>query len=115
MSDESVDARPDWRLDAVFGLVLLGLVGGAWASGLSLGPVMPGQATVLLALYVMGWGVLFLLSYYFPNRSYLLKVLMWCCEHGRGLQGPWTAVLWGVFAILLGAFALLLGLGVVRP
>ena len=51
-------------------------------------------------------GVLFILSYYWPDRSYLLRALMWCCEHtSHPARGRWTAVLWGSLAIVIGSLA----------
>ena len=109
-----MDEKPDWRLDVLFGLVLASLAAASLATGFRLGPVEKGLAAVFLTLYIQSWGVLFLVSYLFPNRSYLLKGLTWACEHGRGIRGRWTAVLWGIFAILFGIFPLLRGLGWVR-
>lgn len=112
MPDGALDARPDWRLDLLFVAVLGALLAGALATGFELGPIKKGPAAVLTAVYIQVWGLLFLLSYFFPNRSYLLKGLMWLCENTSRPRGRWTALLWGVFAIALGAIPLLQGLGV---
>ena len=106
-------SRPDWRLDLLFGLVLGSLLVAALVSGFAVGPVSKGPATVFTAIYLQVWGVLFLLSYFLPGRSYLLKGLMWLCENTSRPRGRWTAILWGVFAILFAGYFLLIGLGVV--
>ena len=111
MREPDVFAQPDWLLDLLFVLVLGSLAAGSLAAGFELGPVKRGPTAVFLGLYIQSWGALFLLSYFFPGRSYLLKGLMWACEHGRGVQGRWTAILWGIFAIVLGTVPLLQGLG----
>ena len=84
MSDYSFDspeASPDWRLDLLFGVVLASLFVAALASGFGIGPIGKGPATVFTAICLQAWGVLFLLSYFLPERSYLLKGLMWLCEN----------------------------------
>jgi hypothetical protein len=112
MRDEISDSPPDWRLDLLFGVVLGSLLAAALLSGFAVGPVKKGPATVFTAIYLQAWGVLFLLSYFLPGRSYLLKGLMWLCEHTGAPRGRWTAVLWGAFAIVFSTFFLLIGLGV---
>jgi hypothetical protein len=69
---------------------------------------------VFTAIYLQVGGGLFLLSYFHPTRSYILKGLMWLCENWSVPRGRWTAVLWGVFGILFASYILALGLGLVE-
>jgi hypothetical protein len=110
MSDHT-SRKPSIVLDAVFAAILGSVVVATLRSGFRVGPLEPGPAAILTGVYVQCWGVLFILSYYFPQGSYLLKGLMWSCEHWGTPRGKWTAILWGVFALALGGIALLGGLG----
>jgi hypothetical protein len=98
-----------------FATVLGGLLVGALKDGVKLGgPIQQGTSSVLTGLYILSWGALWIASYYFPGRSYLLKGLMWCCENGGSLRGAWTALLWGALALTLGILGILAGLGLVQ-
>lgn len=97
-----MDARPDWRLDALFAAVL---VPPQFAAMLD--PSMVRENPWMNGAYIQFVGLLFILSYFFPHRSYALKGLMWCCEHTSApVRGRWTAILWGSFAIFIGCLAL---------
>lgn len=106
--------RPDPKpiLDITFGIVLVGLAAGALQDGFLFGRILPGWPAVFLGVYLQTWGVLFLLSYWFSDHSYLLRFLMWLCETHSSPRGKWTALLWGVFTIGIGSMPLLIGLGV---
>jgi hypothetical protein len=96
-----LDHRPDWRIDALFAAVLLPPQIAAM-----LDPDKFSENLWVNGAYIQFIGVLFLLSYFFPNRSYVLKALMWCCEHtSTPVRGRWTAILWGSFAIFVGLLA----------
>jgi hypothetical protein len=105
------DTKPKPLLDAAFGVVLIGLMMAALQDGFGFGEIVAGPPAIFLGLYLQAWGILFLLSYRFSRHSYLLKFLMWLCEHHSNPRGAWTALLWGVFAIGMGLMPLLIGLG----
>jgi len=102
-------ATPSLALDAAFGVVLVGILIGAFRAGLTLQAVQSGPGTVLLGAYMMCWGPLFVGSYFFPRGSFLLMALVWCCEHGRP-RGKWTAFLWGAYIFAGGVIMVLVGL-----
>ena len=106
---------PFVALDIAFGVVLVGLLGAALLSGFSAGPVRPGATALLTGLYVQCWGALFIGSYFFPHGSYLLRALVWVCEHTSTPRGAWTAIPWGIGALVIGGAGVLQGLGVVAP
>jgi hypothetical protein len=60
-----------------------------WAAGVKAGqPLAKGPGTVLGGLYAIYLGVLFLLSYFLPDASYVLSFLRYVCEEcTRGARG----------------------------
>src|SRR5262245_58170099 len=104
---ESELQRPSFVLDIVFGLVLFALLFATFKAGFQLGPLQKGAAGVFLGAYIQAWGMLFWLGYFMPNASYLLKGMMWLCEHTGNPRGRWTALLFGTLAVTLGTIALL--------
>ena len=100
-----MDEKPDWRIDALIAAILVPLQMAA-----ILHPNSVGENARLTGIYLQLIGVLFVVSYFYPNRSYVLKGLMWCCEHtSHPVRGRWTAILWGSFAFVTGIFAQLHG------
>jgi hypothetical protein len=68
--------------------------------------------TVLGGVYSIYLGVLFLLSYFFPDRTYVLNILRYVCEECSRPASRYMA--WVYFAVLVGvgSWLLLIGLGV---
>lgn len=85
-------------------------------SGVEAGhPVAKGFGAVLGGLYVIYLGVLFLLSYFFPDRTYVLCFLRYVCEEcsiPRSAAGRHMAFFYFVLGLVIGGWALLVGLGV---
>src|ERR1035438_2060470 len=72
-----------------------------------------GVGTVLGGISVIYLGVLFLLSYFFPDASYVLSFLRFVCEEcSRGARGRHMALLYFAGALVFGGWLLLFGLGV---
>ena len=105
------DREPSLMWDGIFAIVLGFFLLMSLRSGLKVGAIERGPAAVFLGVYLQCWGLLFLASYFFPNRSYLLKGLMWLCENTSTPRGRWTAILWGAFAIIMSTIPVLQGLG----
>ena len=72
-----------------------------------------GVGTVLAGISVIYLGTLFLLSYFFPDKSYVLSFLRFVCEEcSRGARGRHMALLYFAAALVFGGWLLLYGLGV---
>jgi len=99
------------------GLILIGLLAGlliaVFATGFKPGPARPGANTVLLGIYVMTWGVMFLASYYFSEKTFFFRALIWVCEHWSHPKGRRMAFFYAALAIILGLVAVLSGLGII--
>ena len=106
-----MNGKPSLKWDAVFSVVLGFLLLMTFRSAIELGPIAKGSAAVFLGAYLQYWGVLFVASYFFPGRSYLLKGLVWICDNMSTPRGRWTAILWGGLALVIGTSVMLQGLG----
>lgn len=86
----------------------------AWHFGVRPGQgVHRGLGTVLGGISVIYLGTVFLLSYFFPDSSYVLSFLRFVCEErSRGASGRHMALLYFAGALLFGGWLLLFGLGV---
>ena len=95
--------------------VILGAIGLLVLSIRTPEPAGPGwQAipSVLLGLYVIYLGVLFLLSYFYSHASYVLGAMMWTCEHVSHPRGRFMAILYFALCLVLGVCALFVACGV---
>jgi len=95
----------------LIGLLLVLLVA-ACVSGIKPGPVQRGAGSVLLGLYLIAWGCMFLASYYFSHKSFFLRGLMWVCEHFSHPASRKMAFFYFALAFGLGAMGVLAGLGI---
>jgi hypothetical protein len=85
-------------------------------SGVEAGhPIAKGVGAVLGGLYVIYLGVLFLLSYFFPDTTYVLSFLRYVCEEcsiPRSAAGRHMALFYFLLGLVIGVWVLLVGLGV---
>jgi hypothetical protein len=94
----------------LLGLAILLLV---LASGVETGrPLKPGVHSFFLGVYILYLGVLFLLSYFHADRSYVLSILMWVCEDLSRPRGRHMAFFYFILSFLLGTCAILAALGI---
>jgi hypothetical protein len=70
--------------------------------------------TVLIGAYLIAWGLMFLASYYFSHKIFVLRGLLWVCEHFSNPRGKRMAFFYFVLATVLGVVAVLVGLGVME-
>ena len=49
--------------------------------GFELGSVTKGPASILAGIYLQFWGILFLLSYFYPHKTFFFRGLIWVCEN----------------------------------
>lgn len=68
-------------------------------------------ATVLLGVYVVVWGFMFLASYFFSHKSLFLRGLIWFCEHLSFPSGRAMAFFYFAITLFIGGVAILRGLG----
>jgi len=105
--------KPSLLLDLLIVAVAAALVILSSCLGLEAGqPPTKGLGAILGGLYFIYLGVLFLLSYFFPDGTYILNFLRYACEERSRPASRYMA--WVYFALSLagGSSLLLIGLGV---
>jgi hypothetical protein len=117
MSSPSQDLRatPD-EPGMILGLSLIALLVALLAGTIALGGAghtQRGIGSVLGGLYLVTWGVMFLLSYFYSYKTFLFRALMWVCTRGSSPRGRRMAFFYFGLATLIGSMVMLSGLGVV--
>jgi hypothetical protein len=113
MSSTERSNEPGILLGIVLITILCALLAGSLYFGVESGPGRPGAGSVLLGLYVMTWGIMFLASYYFSYKTFFLRGLIWVCEHLSAPAGRKMAFFYFALAFFLGGAGLLAGLGII--
>ncbi len=93
--------------------ILIGLLGLVIFYGIQSDPMSAGRGTVLMGLYIMVLGFMYLASYYFSHKALFLRVLMWHCEHASVPAGRKMAFFYFLLAFVIGLATLLSGLGII--
>jgi hypothetical protein len=112
--------RPEDNRDEPGIAVSLSIIGlyvclqmGAFISGVSPGPMKQGLGTVLMGLSLIVIGVAFLASYYYSQKAFLFRGLMWLCENFSRPSGRGMAFFYCILASSIGIMAVLAGLGII--
>jgi len=74
------------------------------------GPIRPGAGSVLLGLYVLAWGFMFLASYFFSHKTFFFRGLIWVCEHLSFPASRKMAFFYFVLTLFIGGLTVLKGL-----
>jgi hypothetical protein len=112
-SPPTIPNEPGYVLGASLIGLLLVLFIACIAFEPSPGRLHAGFGTVLLGVYILTWGVMFLAAYYFSHKSFFLRGLIWVCEHLSHPAGRKMAFFYFALAAFLGSMGVLKGLGVV--
>ena len=99
-------------LDAVF--ISLAVILFVLARPSVIAPVGRDVPPVFLGFYVIYLGVLFLLSYFYSDASYVLRSLIWICEHFSHPRGRHMAFVYFGLSFVLGVCALCSAFGLIR-
>jgi hypothetical protein len=111
---EPKQKKPKWTLDVLIVVVAAALVvlSGYFGAQAGHAPVK-GAGAVLGGTYIIYFGVLFLISYFFPDKTYILNFLRYVCEEcSRGSPGRHMAFVYFALGLVLGGWVLLVGLGI---
>jgi hypothetical protein len=115
MNAQSRTDEPGLALGVLLIAVLAGLMIATFVAGFETGPLRAGTSTVLLGVYLMAWGAMFLASYWLSHRTFFLRALIWVCEHASWPGGRRMAFFFAALTLLAGAYVTLVGSGVVAP
>jgi hypothetical protein len=105
--------HPSLALDLLFVVVAASLVFLAGRFGAQAGhPPARGLGAIFGGVCCIYLGVLFLLSYFFPETSYILNFMRYVCEECSHPAGRHMALVYFAMSLVFGAGLLLIGLGV---
>ena len=110
---EKSKPHPSLLIDLLIVAIAVGLLVAASKFGLEAGhPAMRGTAAIIGGFYIIYLGLLFMLSYFFPQRSFVFSFLDYVCQNFSRQAG--RAMAWFYFGLsaLFGSVLLLVGLGV---
>ena len=78
--------------------------------GIQSGPIRPGAGSVLLGLYILAWGFMFLASYFYSYKTFFFRGLLWFCEHLSFPASRKMAFFYFALALFIGGMGVLKGL-----
>ena len=105
--------EPGYLLSAVLITPIVVLFGAYLVVGGPPDHLAASSGTIILGLYLMTWGFMFLVSYYFSHRSIFLRGLIWICEHSSWPAGRRMAFFYFALGAFGGGIVVLKGLGLV--
>ncbi|PPT46270.1 hypothetical protein [Xanthomonas arboricola] len=114
MQPKPTENEPGIALGVSLVAILGALLVSTLLTGFKPGPVRRGPSTVLLGLYLMAWGTMFLASYFYSHKTFFLRALIWVCEHWSSPKGRVMAFFYAALALGLGGVATLSGLGLIN-
>ncbi len=94
-------------------LILLILIIASLISSYQVAPIKSEFASIFTGIYIQFLGVLFLLSYYFPYKTFIFRGLLWVCERSSSHIGQKTAFFYFVLSFVVGTIELLKGLAII--
>jgi hypothetical protein len=107
------DHKPSLALDCVIVALAVALVVLSSQLGLQAGhPATIGPGAVLGGAYLVYLGVLFLLSYLFPEACYVFSIMRYVSEECSRPRSRHMALFYCGLGLVIGAWLLLVGLGV---
>ena len=110
---EKPEPRPSLLLDLFIVGIAVGLLAAAYKFGLETGrPASRGTGAIIGGVYVLYLGLLFLLSYFFPRRSFLFSFLGYVCQACSRPAGRGAAWFYFALSVWFGLALLLAGVGV---
>jgi len=74
------------------------------------GPLRKNAGTVIDGCVFFFWGLLFLLSYFYPDRSIIFRGLLWFSQNfAWRTRGPAWAIFYGIFLMVMGFIGIMFG------
>lgn len=99
-----------YLLGTILIAVLVVLLVAVLQAGVEPGPIRPGTGSVLLGLYVLAWGFMFLASYFYSHKTFFFRALIWVCEHFSFPPSRKMAFFYFALTLFIGGLAVLKGL-----
>ena len=75
------------------------------------GPLRKNPGTIIQGGNFFFWGILFFLSYFYPDRSVIFRGLFWFSQNLTFTKrGPGWAIFYGIFLMIMGCIGMLFGI-----
>lgn len=103
-----MDAKVEQERGGVLGFALIGLMALLTVAALI---ARPDIKNVVMGLYLMAWGFMFLASYFFSHKTFFLRGLLWFCIKMACPSTPKMAFFYAFMGIGMGAVSIASGLG----
>lgn len=104
--------HPNWLVDLLIAAIAGGLLLAASQFGLEVGrPAARGAGSVFGGVYIVYVGLLFLLSYFFPRRSYVFSFLGFVCQECSRPAVRAMALFYFALSVVFGSALVFRGLG----
>ncbi|WAC75221.1 hypothetical protein OU995_11195 [Roseateles sp. SL47] len=68
---------------------------------------------LVMGVYLMVWGCMFIASYFFSHKTFFLRGLLWFCVTMACPSTPKMAFFYGFMGLGMGAVSLMAGLGLI--
>lgn len=94
----------------VLGYSLIGLLALLTVAALIARPEIK---NVVMGVYLMVWGFMFLASYYFSHKTFFLRGLLWFCLKMACPSTPKMAFFYAFMGIAMGAVSMASGFGLI--
>ena len=115
LQSNQVDNQKEPGLFLGLSLIALLVLSGVapFIAGIEFGPVEPGLGSVLMGIYKMTWGAMFLASYVLSHKTFFFRGLLWVCEHLSSPGNRKMAFFYSALALGLGSACVLAGIGII--
>lgn len=114
MSSPPPTTRPADEPGHLLSLSLIAVLAFLLVVSLTRGGAQTTEGAAAMGLFVMAWGVMFLLAYFFSHKAAFLRGLIWFCEHFSYPSTRRMAFFYAAVLLVMGAVQLLSGLGLVK-
>ena len=99
--------KPGIGLGVFVIMILVTLCALPFFFGVETGPIKRGPGSILIAIYIQSWGVVFLLSYFYSHKTFFFRAVIWVCENFSFPKGKFMALLYSLLFFGLGTTALI--------
>jgi uncharacterized membrane protein len=113
MSSPPPSSQPTDEPGHVLSLSLIAVLVFLLVVSLTRGGAQTAEGIVAMGLFVMAWGLMFLLAFFFSHKSAFLRGLIWFCEHFSYPGTRKMAFFYFAVCLVMGGASVLRGLGLV--
>ena len=113
MSNKLSEDETGLFLGSLLIALLAGLLLASMLFGFKTGPLHAGTSTILLGVYIMTFGSMYLFSFKYSHKTFLFRVLIWTCENWSYPKERRMALFYGALGLLIGGVTMLTGFGLI--